>query len=192
MIDVTVTAFQASRLIASGPLNKVAQKAKQALDRSPDLPLLIFDDTNSRQVEIDFRGSVEDVLARLAPAAEKAEPRSPGRPKLGVVGKEITLLPRQWEWLNDQPGGPSATLRRLVDEARRASVQKDRQRQSRDSAYRFMSVMAGNEPGFEEASRALFAGDRQRFEHQSSRWPAAIRTHAAKLASDWFFEAPKP
>jgi hypothetical protein len=130
------------------------------------------------------------VLARLAklipPPVEEtvapAEPRGRGRPKLGVVSREVTLLPRHWEWLNAQPGGASVALRKLVDEARRASGDKDRERQARDAAYHFMSTMAGNLPQFEEASRALFAGDRRRFTALIADWPPDIRDHIVKLA----------
>ena len=92
------------------------------------------------------------------------------------------MLPRHWEWLNVQPGGASVALRKLVDEARRTSGDRDRQRAARDAAYHFMSAMAGNLPHFEEASRALFADDRRRFVGQIAGWPADIRDHIVKLA----------
>ena len=110
------------------------------------------------------------------------EPRGRGRPKLGVVAREVTLLPRHWDWLAAQPGGASVALRKLVDEARRASGDKDRSAQARDAAYHFMSAMAGNLPQFEEASRALFADDRRRFTGLIADWPADIRDHIVKLA----------
>ena len=135
-----------------------------------------------------FRGSAGDVWRRLAqPDANQGAPdgpRGPGRPKLGVVAREITLLPRHWDWLNAQPGGASVALRKLVEEARRANGGKDRVRQSQEAAYRFMSVMAGNRPGFEEATRALFAGHRDRFDQLVAPWPKDVRHHARKLAAD--------
>jgi hypothetical protein len=100
-----------------------------------------------------------------------------------VVAREVTLLPRHWDWLNSQPGGASVALRKLVEHARKANESRDRVRIARESAYRFMSAMAGNEPGFEEATRALFAGDRARFDEHVRRWPAAVREHVAKLAA---------
>jgi hypothetical protein len=137
---------------------------------------------------VDFRGSAEDVLRRLAQTegnqATPDGPRGPGRPKLGVVAREITLLPRHWDWLNAQPGGASVALRKLVEEARRANGGKDRVRQSQEAAYRFMSIMAGNRPGFEEATRALFAGHRDRFDQLIAPWPKDVRHHARKLAAD--------
>jgi hypothetical protein len=99
-----------------------------------------------------------------------------------VVAREVTLLPRHWEWLGAQPGGASVALRKLVDEARRASGDKDRERQARDAAYHFMSTMAGNLPQFEEASRALFADDRRRFTGLIADWPVDVRDHIVKLA----------
>jgi hypothetical protein len=111
-----------------------------------------------------------------------AEPRGRGRPKLGVVAREVTLLPRHWDWLGAQPGGASVALRKLVEDARRANGDRDRQRAARDAAYHFMSTMAGDLPGFEEASRALFADDRRRFAELIADWPVDIRDHIVKLA----------
>ena len=187
------TAFEGARCIASGRLRQVALKAKEIIDRGGQAPILIFEDLTSQPIELDFRGTVEDVLGRVArPDSEPAQinfvpaacpPRGPGRPRLGVVAREVTLLPRHWDWLNGQPGGASVALRKLVDAARRASEGKDRVRQSQEAAYRFMSVMAGNRPGFEEATRALFARDEQRFNQMIESWPADIRSHASKLAA---------
>lgn len=182
------TAFKGARCIATGELAEVALKAKTAVDSGEQV--LIFDDNTSQSIEVDFRGSAEEVLQRLAqvdglPAAAASDaPRGPGRPKLGVVAREITLLPRHWDWLNAQPGGASVALRKLVEEARRTNEGKDRVRQSQEAAYRFMSVMAGNRPGFEEATRALFAGNRDRFDQLIEPWPKDVRHHARKLAAD--------
>jgi hypothetical protein len=99
-----------------------------------------------------------------------------------VVPKEVTLLPRHWDWLATQPGGPSAALRRLVEEAKRANVAKDRQRVAQGRAYYFMLAIAGDLPGYEEATRALFAGDRAGLERETARWPADVREHALRLA----------
>lgn len=109
--------------------------------------------------------------------------RGPGRPKLGVVAREVTLLPRHWEWLADQPGGASAALRKLVERARRTGAAGDRRRRRLEAAYRFISAIAGDRPGFEAASRALFAGDRRRFQHLIRRWPVGVREHANRLVT---------
>ncbi|PIT05874.1 hypothetical protein TSA1_04430 [Bradyrhizobium nitroreducens] len=183
------TAFQGPRRLVSGPAGEVALVVKRVAQR-PDEPILIFEDATGRSIDFDLRGGDREVLVRLAklvppPVAETAlpnEPRGRGRPKLGVVAREVTLLPRHWEWLGAQPGGASVALRKLVDEARRASGDKDRERQARDAAYHFMSTMAGNLPQFEEASRALFADDRRRFTGLIADWPADIRDHIVKLA----------
>ncbi|WP_042335552.1 DUF2239 family protein [Bradyrhizobium sp. DOA9] len=184
----TYTAFAGQRRLTSGTAGDVALAVKRAT-QPLDQPIIIFDDGTGRSIDFDLRGDDREVLARLAtlmPQAETAtapaEPRGRGRPKLGVVAREVTLLPRHWEWLNAQAGGASVALRKLVDEARRASGDKDRERQARDAAYHFMSTMAGDLPQFEEASRALFAEDRRRFTGLIADWPTDIRDHIVKLA----------
>jgi hypothetical protein len=184
----TFTAFEGQRRLASGLAAEVALAVKRAAQRDT-APIAIFSDANGRPIDFDLRGSDDEIVARLPPTTSPAaveaapsEPRGRGRPKLGVVAREVTLLPRHWEWLNTQPGGASVALRKLVDEARRASGDKDRERQARDAAYHFMSTMAGNLAQFEEASRALFADDRRRFTGLIADWPADIRDHIVKLA----------
>jgi uncharacterized protein len=180
--SVTCTAFDHHRLIANGPLAEVVRAAKRALDGGASEPLLIFDDHDSRQIEVDFRGTLADVLARL-PGVDPAGPRGPGRPRLGVVPREITLLPRHWDWLAAQPGGASATLRRLVEHAARSSDAKDRARRAVESVDRFMRVIGGDLPGYEEASRAFYRGDRPGFDLLTAAWPADVRTHLQSLAA---------
>jgi uncharacterized protein len=190
-------AFEGDVCIASGDLRAVARAAKQTLDRGDHAAILIFD-AGSGPVELDLRGSVQDVLARLpaaggaaAAASETstATPRGPGRPKLGVVAREVTMLPRHWEWLARQPGGASVALRRLVDEARRTSKDKDRIRHAQEAAYRFIAAMGENKPHYEEVARALFARDAERFEAWTSHWPADVRDHARRLAAAAFEQA---
>ncbi|WP_420967807.1 DUF2239 family protein [Bradyrhizobium sp. B120] len=183
-------AFEGEHRIGAGDLKEVARAAKQLLDLRKDAAVLVFNGRTSALVDIDFRGSVDDVLARLpklAPPLDEepatpAGPRGPGRPKLGVVAREITLLPRHWDWLAQQKGGASVAIRKLIDEARRASGDKDRTRIAQDAAYRFMTTMAGNRPNYENAIRALFAHDRRRFATLIADWPADIRDHAIRLA----------
>jgi uncharacterized protein len=191
------------RRIASGPLEEVAVIVKGIVDRGQTSPVLVFDDETSAVIDLDLRGSIEMVrryAAQLSGAgttpASTPEPnatapgRGPGRPRLGVVAREVTLLPRHWEWLATQPGGASAALRRLVDQARRTHAGKDRVRRAQNAAYRFMSAMAGDEPGFEEAARALFGRNDAVFDALIERWPADVRDHARRLARGAFSDAP--
>jgi uncharacterized protein len=185
------TAFAGHARLATGSLTKVALAAKAAIDRGDSSALLIFDDATSRQVEIDFRGTPAQVLARLtqrfpgaadeAQAEGDAAPRRAGRPKLGVVGREVTLLPRHWDWLAEQPGGASVAIRRLIDSERKSSEFKLLARRAQEVTYRFMHAIAGDFPHFEDASRALFAGDRETFTRNTEDWPADIRDHARWL-----------
>lgn len=181
------TAFAGTRSVVSGELRVVAAVVKALLDHEGQLSVLIFDDVTSELAELDFRGSLQAVLARLpaqvAPVtvAETAT-RAPGRPRLGVVPREVTLLPRHWEWLAAQPGGASVVLRKLVEAASRANETRDRVRRAQDAAYRFMAAMAGDQPGFEEAVRALFADVPEQFGAQTEAWPADVRDHARMLA----------
>ncbi len=179
----TCTAFKGTRRFAAGPLTEVAL----SLRKTPQSDMvLVFDDATGRAIDIDTRGTAEEVAGRLTPpeAIEEpvAEPRGRGRPRLGVVAREVTLLPRHWDWLGGQPGGASVALRKLVEAARRESGDRERIRGAQEAAYRFMSAMAGNLPGFEEAARSLFACDRRRFAELTAAWPEDIRDHAIKLA----------
>lgn len=191
------TAFAGDQHIASGDLHTVVRHSKAAIDCNTGAPVLIFDNATSRQVEIDFRGDMEQVLNSLSqtPHHELADTppatRGPGRPKLGVIAREVTLLPRHWDWLNTQRGGASVALRRLVEEAKRANADADRTRQAMESLDRFMHVMAGDLPGYEEATRRLYRKDRETFEHIIASWPASIRAHVQLLADAFPWNSPE-
>lgn len=187
-------AFAHSKRIARGPAAEVAAKVKAFADQNEAVPVWLFDALTSQPVELDLRGSVADVLGRMPEQrsppdpmtqprhAEPASPiKGPGRPKLGVIAREVTLLPRHWDWLAAQPGGASVSLRKLVEQALRAGKEQDHIRMARDAAYRFMSAMAGNEAGFEEATRALFAGKLDQVRQNMATWPADVREHALSL-----------
>jgi len=174
------TAFFGGEVIASRELEAMLPELKSWADRAGGEIPLVFDDGTGKQVDFDLRGSVGEVLARAIPA------RGPGRPKLGVVAREISLLPRHWEWLEEQPNGASAALRRLVDEARRTAPDRQRARRSQDAAGRVMSAIAGNMPGYEEAGRALYAGERERFTELTSHWPEDVRSYLARLTEAAF------
>ena len=195
------TAFEGHRLIASGELPAVALAVKEVLARGEQAPVLVFDDATAAPVEFDLRGTAEDIVARLNHAALAADsdydasndaaadpgtPRGRGRPKLGVVAREVTLLPRHWDWLNAQPGGASVALRKLVETARAAGEDRDRKRAAQEAVYRFMTALAGNLPDYEDATRALYAGDRSRFEEKIAQWPEDVRAYALRLAANAF------
>lgn len=193
--DIAYVAFDGDHRIASGELREVAGAAKEILGRRKDAAILVFNGVTSAPVDIDFRGTVTDVQARLpetahGPAttedAALSVPRGPGRPKLGVVAREVTLLPRHWDWLGQQSGGASVALRRLVEEARRTGEDGHRIRRAQEAAYRFMSVMGGNKPHYEDAIRALYANDPVRFEKLIAAWPMDVRDHALMLAERAF------
>ena len=168
------TAFLDHARLASGQLADILPPLKKHFDRNPGAALLVFEDETGAQIDFDLRGSLAEVIARAQP--RPARP-APGRPRLGVVSREVSLLPRHWDWLEQQPTGISAALRRLVDDARKRDPEEARKRRSRAAASRFMTAMAGDRPGFEEASRALFAGDQARLVELTAGWPADVRSH---------------
>lgn len=177
-VPLTYTAFLRDARIASGPLETLLPVLKEHFDRDPGAPVLVFEDRTGRQTDFDLRGSLSEVLARALPKKTRT---GPGRPRLGVVSREISLLPRHWEWLEGQPNGASAAIRRLVDQARKQDPADQRAREVVEATGRFLSAVAGNFPHYEEATRALYARDRSRFEDLIRDWPGDIRSHALEL-----------
>ena len=183
----TCTAFLGLQKIAAGSALHVALAIKALPEASTTTQAaLIFDDATGRQIDFDLRGSVEDDTRRLsedAASVASSAPKGPGRPKLGVVAREVTLLPRHWDWLRTQPGGASVALRKLVEVARGDTAGVDAKRRAQAAADRFMMAMAGDLPQFEDATRALYAGDSRLFGELTANWPADVRRHALTLAA---------
>ena len=191
------TSFDGCQRIASGNLEANVLAVKRAAEAGRPGPQWIFDDHTGAIFEVDIRGADAEALARLpsmsqsdgvidsepADADQSLSQRGRGRPKLGVLAREVTLLPRHWDWLSAQPGGASVTLRKLVEDARRGSASREEMRRSQERAYQFMSAMAGNLAGFEESTRALFAGDANQFRQLTGQWPGDVRDYALALAS---------
>ena len=165
-MGMTHCAFSGFDHLASGSLAEV-----YAACRDHD-GALIFDTETGRVVDID---------PRFPPTADAVRP---GRPKLGVVPREVTLLPRHWDWLATQPGGASVALRRLVEEASRNP--RAQQRARRDAAYRLATVLVGNAPGYEEAIRALYAGQAEEFAAHIESWPADVRRQLERMTAEAF------
>lgn len=175
MNNQTHTAFLGWKRLATGPLAEVLIRTKTALEKETPAEMpLIFEDQTGKQVDFDFRGSIEEVLDRAIPKPDRA---GPGRPRLGVTSREVSLLPRHWEWLETQKGGASATLRRLVDEGRKRDGGESETRAAIDAIGRVMSAMAGNLPGFEEAYRALYARDLEKLQQLIEDWPLDLREY---------------
>jgi hypothetical protein len=221
MEELGFTAFAGQRRLATGSLVEVARRIRQSLDDGETAPIILFDDSTGKPIDLDLRGTPDEVAARVGAAHSPAvgaadvsggpmrpgdmgldfavaagpetaaegkattavpvKPRGPGRPKLGVVAREVTLLPRHWEWLAAQPGGASVTLRKLVEIARKRDQNLGKIRQAQEAAYSFTVAVAGDLPGFEEASRALFAWDLDRFSQLIAAWPADVRDHALAI-----------
>jgi len=185
----TYTAFTGHKQLAHGDLVKVALKVKRKLKDDPQADILIFSDLTGKQMDFDLRGTEREVEDRLQKfVAEKPDNSNQGRgrPKLGVVAREISLLPRHWEWLSTQTGGASATIRRLIDDARKKTSGRDAIKQSLERTHAFMTAIGGNLPGYEEALRALYAKDERRFHRQVDEWPTHVKDHAHKLAAAAF------
>ena len=187
-MPITYTAFLDGRRLASGTLREVAVVVLRSQQAQPDGNPLVFSDASGQCADLDLRGNEEAVAARysaVAPTPTTAPtpaPKGRGRPKLGVVAREVTLLPEHWNWLAAQPSGASVALRKLVHEARRSGSERTLTRQARDRAYHAMSTLAGDLPGFEEASRALFAGDHERLVAQMATWPQDLQAYVLRLA----------
>ncbi len=200
----THLAFAGHTCIARGALPEVARAVRLALDAGESRPVAVFESAASAPVDLDLRGTPDEAAARAAAmagarargtagadlpgtaggGAAGAERKGPGRPKLGVVGREVTLLPRQWDWLAAQPGGASVTLRKLVEGARKADQESNRTRRTQDVAYRFMHALAGNLPDFEEATRALYRWDLPRLEGLIEPWPVDVRDHILRIVRE--------
>ncbi|TBR43539.1 DUF2239 family protein [Marinomonas agarivorans] len=192
------SAFLDTRLLAAGELTTVITQIKQQF---PDREALLVETNSCKRLEINWQGSVEDVLARIdampqaeplssdliAPATPKTHIKSKrGRPKLGVVSKEVTLLPRHWEWLSKQSGGASVTLRRLVDQARQENSLEDEIKLRQEQIYNFISFFAEQLPNVEETMRALYRQDRSLFYRSIKNWPTDIR----RFCEDRFIAIP--
>ena len=182
---VPYVVFDGERRIAAGSRLEAAVAAQARSVATPEASVLIFD-PDGRQVDFDLRGGPWDIARRLGEETIDPPPRGRGRPKLGVTAREVTLLPRHWEWLAAQPGGASVALRKLVEAARRETEGPNRRRAARDAAYRFAQVMAGDRPGFEDAMRALFAGDAEGFAGWIAAWPSDIVEHLRTLVAEAF------
>ena len=176
--ETSYAAFSGVRRVALGPLRELLPVLKQRFDQDPSELVLVFETDTGRQIDFDLRGSPEDVLERHAAVAA----RGPGRPKLGVTSREVSLLPRHWSWLEEHSSGISGALRRLVEQAIKSESGPERARRLRAGLSRFLTAMAGDRPNYEEACRALFAGETERFESLIQRWPKDIREQASQQA----------
>lgn len=188
----TYTAFDENKLIFQGPLSEVVLKIKKRLGRAENSSILIFSGATGKTIDFNFQGSEKDILKRLEVFVSEEMPISyagPGRPKLGVMSREISLLPRHWEWLANQSGGASATLRHLVDEAKKKSVGGISIKQAQERTYKFISVIAGDLSGYEEALRLLYKKEEKKFLAQIEHWPQDVKRHTAELAKFVFAES---
>ena len=184
-IPATYTVFSGERRLAEGSADTAAAAARLALSTGADR-VLVFDDVAGRQIDVDLR-SPRPRLAIVDPsAAERVERPGPGRPKLGVVPREVTLLPRHWEWLGRQPGGASAALRRLVEAASRDMSGADAQREAQTAAYNVMNALAGHLTGYEDALRALYANDAGTFDKLVGEWPEDVSQYVRRLGERAF------
>ncbi|MEO5668766.1 MAG: DUF2239 family protein [Bdellovibrionota bacterium] len=185
----TYTAFDGTTFVAKGPLESVVAKIKKISAKTAPTALLIFSDTTGVTIDLDLSGSPKEIAARMRiylPREESESSKGPGRPRLGVIAREISLLPQHWEWLATQSGGASASLRRLVEDAKKSSLTKNLTKQAQERTYKFISVLAGDLPRYEEALRALYRKNEDGFREEISAWPKDIRRHAQELAAPVF------
>jgi hypothetical protein len=182
----TCSAFAGHKKIARGSLLEVALKVKEYFEKHKSPFILVFDDSSAKPIDLDLRGTTRAVTQRYQVTEKDSEPEKksgPGRPKLGVVAKEVTLLPRHWEWLATQPGGASVTLRKLVEEAKAKNLKKDQIRLAQEATHRFMTAMTGDLPGYEEALRAFYSKKFDHFSKLVDAWPRDLRDYIHQLAA---------
>lgn len=181
-MDSSVFAFAGEKLISKGTMTKVREEIRNLMDRQN---ILVFDQDDGRQVSLDFTESgVSEPEPTSSGSRDPLVKKKPGRPKLGVVGREVTLLPRHWQWLDGQRGGASATLRRLVEQYRSENSELDRIRSAQDRTNRFIYAIAGNLSNFEEAVRALYGNNSEGFDECVNCWPQDIRNCTKHYAQD--------
>lgn len=182
------TAFEGHKNLATGRLDEVALKVKRRLKLNPTASIQIFSDATGKEMDLDLRGSEAEIMERLkvfvsSDGSESAAPTGPGRPKLGVVAREVSLLPRHWEWLATQSGGASGALRRLIEEARKNPTAKELSRDAQERTHKFMTAIAGDFPNYEESLRALYGKDKKTFQNLIRDWPKDVQEHSKKLAT---------
>lgn len=188
-IQHTFTAFQNNNMLTSGQPWEVAIALKAAMKVDRESEFLCFDDSKGSFIDLNLSGSYEDIIERYKPAeptSQKNKHSKAGRPSLGVISKEITLLPRHWEWLAQQESSASATLRKLVETAIKSNSQEELVRQAKATTDRFMISMLGDEINYENAARALYRGDKVQFRDLTRRWPADLRHHVMRLSAPVF------
>lgn len=177
----SVTAFFEDRIVARGDPQGVTRAIEEGYAPADHAAVRVYDDATGRVADLDYWDAA---ASHAAPSPAGAAPpadaprRGRGRPRLGVTPREVTLLPRHWDWLAAQPGGASAALRRLVEAAAKGPEDP---RARRDAAYRFMSDHCGDRPGYEEALRALYRGDEARLAELTAAWPQDVRTYLREL-----------
>jgi hypothetical protein len=179
MSATSYVAFAGARVVAEGHLAQVFPLLQQRQLKHPTEQILVFELETGRQVELSLHRPLAEVLER----EEGTRASGPGRPRLGVVSREVSLLPRHWAWLEEQPNGISAALRRLVEQGIKTEPGKQRAQRIRAALSRVLGAIAGDRPHFEEACRALYASDQPRFETLIARWPHDIKRYASEQAA---------
>ena len=186
----TYTAFEDHKILSQGILEDVVLKVKKRLEKSPESQIVIYSDATGKSMDFNFQGSEKEVLKRLevytTPENTTEVSSGPGRPKLGVISREVSLLPKHWEWLATQSGGASNTLRKLVEENMKKTSGVLTVKTAQERTYKFMSVEAGDLENYEEALRALYRKDKERFAIEIKTWPRDVQKHILELAKPVF------
>lgn len=179
--DKTYTAFTCLSRIGGGDLETTVRDTWAYIQDHPEANVQVFDDRTGHGVDLDLRGGLDEAMARVVPPKNK---KGPGRPALGVVCREVCLMPRHWEWLDEQTLSASAVIRRLIEAARKETSSDMARKRALEAAGRFMWAVAGDLVGFEEASRALYAERWPIFDRLVEPWAADVREQLAKMTTD--------
>lgn len=173
------TAFRGDTRIITDSLFNVAL----ALQKQSEMNVLVFNDQTGQQIDLDLSGSEDDLKQRYT---EVEYVKKVGRPKLGVISREITLQQKHWNWLDQQSSSASAVIRKLIDKELNDPSSESNIMLAKQAIDHFMLAMLGNMPNYEEATRALYQGNKSHFLALIHNYPKDLKVYLELKAQTAF------